>query len=102
MGDLTMQERETGRKHSFQVLLPRRLRYHTQVELNLMRISLLNTIVALNVHLSRIEKEMRKRGIAPLSIGTPLKEKEIKQILSAELPPKSRHHQLPPEIKQEI
>lgn len=53
-----------GRKHSFHVLLPRKLKFHNANDLRLMRVSLYNALVAITVHLSRIDKEMAKRGVS--------------------------------------
>ena len=50
------------RKHSFQVLLPKKLSNHNDVDLRLMRASLMNTIAAASVHLLRIERELKERG----------------------------------------
>ena len=50
------------RKHSFSVILPRKLSDHNNSDLKLMRVSLKNTIVAASVHLLRIERELMKRG----------------------------------------
>ncbi|MGY5871921.1 MAG: hypothetical protein RTV72_06740 [Candidatus Thorarchaeota archaeon] len=50
------------RKHSFSVILPRKLSEHTDVDLRLMRVSLMNAISAETVHLLRIERELRERG----------------------------------------
>ena len=72
---------EFGRKHSFGVVLPRRIKNHSEIELNLMRLSLLNAIIAANVHLSRIEKELKQRGIAPFRLQPPLTESRLHDIL---------------------
>ena len=50
------------RKHSFSVILPRKLSKHTDIDLRLMRVSLMNAISAETVHLLRIERELRERG----------------------------------------
>jgi len=50
------------RKHSFKVVLPRKLSNHNDSDLRLMRVSLMNTIAAASVHLLRIEKELKSRG----------------------------------------
>ena len=50
------------RKHSFKVVLPKKLSEHNDSDLRLMRVSLMNTIAAASVHLLRIEKELKARG----------------------------------------
>ena len=50
------------RKHSFKVILPRKISKHSDSDLRLMRVSLMNTIAAASVHLLRIEKELKERG----------------------------------------
>ncbi len=50
------------RKHSFKVVLPRKLSEHDDSDLRLMRVSLKNTIEAATVHLLRIERELKNRG----------------------------------------
>ena len=50
------------RKHSFSVIIPRKLSEHTDIDLRLMRVSLMNAISAESVHLLRIERELKKRG----------------------------------------
>lgn len=51
------------RKHSFNVLLPRRIGTNSDVELKLMLVALRNAIVAISVHISRIENELQERGV---------------------------------------
>ena len=72
---------EFGKKHSFGVVLPRRIRDHSEIELNLMRLSLLNAILAANVHLTRIEKELKHRGVSPFRLHPPLSESGMHDIL---------------------
>ncbi len=73
-----------GRKHSFSVILPQRLKIHSETELNLMRISLLNAIVAANVHLSRIDHELKARGTTPFTLHPPLSNSEMRDIIDVE------------------
>jgi len=49
------------RKHSFKVVLPRKLSEHNDSDLRLMRVSLKNTIAAASVHLLKIERELKER-----------------------------------------
>jgi hypothetical protein len=51
-----------GRKHTLNVILPRKMSTHTDSELMLMLVTLKNAMVASSVHISRIEKELRERG----------------------------------------
>jgi len=55
----------SGRIHSLKVMLPRQLNTHSESDLKLMLVSLKNAMVTGTVHISRIEKELRKRGINP-------------------------------------
>ena len=50
------------RKHSFSVILPRKLSEHTDSDLRLMLVSLKNTTVAASVHAIKIERELKNRG----------------------------------------
>ncbi|MFW9925816.1 MAG: hypothetical protein ACFFDM_03500 [Candidatus Thorarchaeota archaeon] len=50
------------RKHSFNVILPRKLSEQTENDLKLMRVSLKNAISVSTVHMRRIERELEKRG----------------------------------------
>ncbi|UCE08980.1 MAG: 4Fe-4S binding protein [Candidatus Thorarchaeota archaeon] len=50
------------RTHEFRVLLPRKLPEHPDVDLKHMLVSLKNTIQACTIYISRIERELRKRG----------------------------------------
>jgi hypothetical protein len=53
----------SGRKHSFNVILPKRGYDYTDDELRLMLVTLKNAIVAGSVHISKIENELRKRKV---------------------------------------
>jgi len=58
-----------GRMHSLKVILPKKLSTHSDCDLKLMLVSLKNTMVTGAVHISRIEKELRRRGIEPSILG---------------------------------
>lgn len=51
-----------GRKHSFPVLLPERLKTDSDTDLRFQLVSLKNAESALVVHIKRIERELEKRG----------------------------------------
>lgn len=57
------------RKHSFNVVLPRNLSEHTEIDLKLMRVSLKNAISVSTVHMMRIEKELERRGCSLTILG---------------------------------
>ncbi|MGY5858315.1 MAG: hypothetical protein RTU63_03020 [Candidatus Thorarchaeota archaeon] len=50
------------RKHSFSVIIPRKLPKHSDIDLRLMLVSLKNIKVAVSVHIQKIERELKKRG----------------------------------------
>jgi hypothetical protein len=53
---------EPGRAYAFPVLLPKRLKTESDVDLRLQLVSLKNAESALVVHIKRIERELEKRG----------------------------------------
>lgn len=61
----------SGRKHSFSVVLPRGVAAHSDSDLKLMLVSLKNTISACSVYVSKIEKELKKRGVVPTILHDP-------------------------------
>jgi hypothetical protein len=65
----SMGEVSTFRKHSFAVVLPRRLSEHNESDLKLMLVSLKNARIASSVHILRIERELKKRGCNPTILG---------------------------------
>ncbi|MFW9958660.1 MAG: hypothetical protein ACFFCT_11375 [Candidatus Odinarchaeota archaeon] len=64
----------SGRKHTLNVFLPRKIRTHTDSELKLMLVTLKNAIVASSVHISRIEKELEERGSDPRILSSPIQD----------------------------
>lgn len=60
-----------GRRISLNVLLPLKIHTHTEDELRLMLVTLRNSIVASSVHISRIENELRKRGVDRRILSVP-------------------------------
>ncbi|MFW9945113.1 MAG: hypothetical protein ACFFB7_08955 [Candidatus Sifarchaeia archaeon] len=64
-----MSEAHTWRKHTFKVVLPRRLSEETERDLKLMLVSLKNTRVATTVHIQRIERELKRRGCSLTLLG---------------------------------
>ena len=67
--DEKMSEAISGRVHSLKVILPKKLSNHSNSDLKLMLVSLKNAMTTSTVHISRIEKELRKRGIEPSILG---------------------------------
>jgi len=61
----------SGRKHTLNVILPRKINTHTDSELKLMLVTLKNAMVASSVHISRIEKELKERGTDPRILSSP-------------------------------
>ena len=57
------------RKHSFSVILPRKLANHSDSDLKLMLVSLKNVTIATSVHIGRIERELRNRGNSLTILG---------------------------------
>ncbi|MFX1441583.1 MAG: hypothetical protein ACFFFD_15170 [Promethearchaeota archaeon] len=53
------------RTHAFNVILPRNLSDHTDSDLKLMRVSLMNAISVSMVHLLKVERELKNRGCNP-------------------------------------
>ncbi len=51
-----------GRKKALNVILPRRIKEHSNNELRLMLVTLKNAIVATSVQITRIENELKHRG----------------------------------------
>jgi hypothetical protein len=60
-----------GRKHSFNVILPKRIGTHTDAELKLMLVTLKNAIVAISVYISKIENELQERGVDTRILSSP-------------------------------
>jgi hypothetical protein len=56
------EESQSGRKYSFPVLLPKRLKTDSDADLRFQLVSLKNAESALVVHIKRIERELEKRG----------------------------------------
>jgi hypothetical protein len=69
MRDMT--EGISGRKHTLNVILPRKISTHTNSELKLMLVTLKNAMVASSVHISKIEKELKERGIDSRILSSP-------------------------------
>ncbi|MGY5881614.1 MAG: hypothetical protein RTV31_15290 [Candidatus Thorarchaeota archaeon] len=67
--DLEPHGHSEWRKHSFNVILPRKLSEHTAIDLRLMLVSLKNVSVASAVHILRIERELEKRGCCSSVLG---------------------------------
>ncbi|MFX1579724.1 MAG: hypothetical protein ACFFBJ_08735, partial [Promethearchaeota archaeon] len=53
------------RTHAFNVILPRKLSDHTDSDLRLMRVSLMNAISVSMIHLLKVERELKNRGCNP-------------------------------------
>ncbi len=70
-GDEKMIEEIGGRKHTLNVILPKKVSTHTDSELKLMLVTLKNAIVASSVHISRIEKELKERGVDSRILSSP-------------------------------
>ncbi len=69
--DTPIEQSEPGRKHSFNVLLPKRLKTDTDSALRFQLISLKNSEAALVVHIRRIERELKRRGAHTQILGHP-------------------------------
>ncbi|MFW9961400.1 MAG: hypothetical protein ACFFDV_10295 [Candidatus Thorarchaeota archaeon] len=70
-GGENMADAISGRKHTFNVILPKKVSTHTDSELKLMLVTLKNAIVASSVHISRIEKELKERGVDSRILSSP-------------------------------
>ncbi|PNX52886.1 MAG: hypothetical protein BV458_07360 [Thermoplasmata archaeon M9B2D] len=70
-GGEKMAEAISGRKHTLNVILPKKVSAHTDSELKLMLVTLKNAMVASSVHISRIEKELKERGVDPRILSVP-------------------------------
>lgn len=57
------------RKHTLNIILPRKLSEHTDSDLKLMLVSLRNAISVSTVHLLKIERELKKRGCGLRILG---------------------------------
>lgn len=66
-----MAEAISGRKHTLNVILPKKVSEHTDSELRLMLVTLKNAMVASSVHISRIEKELKERGVNSSILRSP-------------------------------
>jgi hypothetical protein len=62
---------ESGRKYSFPVLLPKKLKTDTDADLRIQLVSLKNAESALIVHIKRIERELENRGSHTQILGYP-------------------------------
>jgi len=70
-GGEKMTEAISGRKHTLNVILPKKVSTHTDSELKLMLVTLKNAMVASSVHISRIEKELKERGVDSRILSSP-------------------------------
>ncbi|MFX1272774.1 MAG: 4Fe-4S binding protein [Promethearchaeota archaeon] len=66
-----MTDAVSGRRHSFSLMLPRRAAIHSDSDLKLMLVSLKNTISTCSVYVSKIERELKKRGVVPTILHDP-------------------------------
>ena len=82
--NILIQEMKTSQQHSFQIFLPEKLRSHTEEDLKLIKVSLMNTLNAIHIYLVHLEEEMHLRGIESPRVNPPLSEDEIKQFLNAD------------------
>jgi len=67
-----------GRKQRLNVILPRRIKEHSDNELRLMLVTLKNAIVATSVQVMRIENELKGRG-ADFGILTSTKARSVSE-----------------------
>jgi hypothetical protein len=66
-----IEQSELGRRRSFPVLLPKRLKSDSDSALRFQLISLKNAEAALVVHIRRIETELKRRGTHTQILGHP-------------------------------